>query len=72
MTGQRDKEPSKGLTSMSSGATHTPMEALWATFVDYMRENVLDIEAIDAESAAFARKRSRRLAVAAINRLGEK
>ncbi len=70
MTEPRDKEPCQGPASISSGATHVPIDALWATYVEYMQENGVDIEALDAQAEAFARKRSRRLAAA--HRLGKR
>ena len=67
MTQPSDMELAEGPT-MLSGVTHAPMEAHWATFVEYMRANGVDIEALGAEIEAFARKRRRRLAMLSATR----
>jgi len=43
---------------------HTPMEAQWTTFVEYMRKHGVEVEVVDAKVKAFARKRIHRLAAA--------
>jgi hypothetical protein len=43
---------------------HAPLETHWTTFVDYLREHGIEIEAVEAQVKAHAHKRTRKLAAA--------